>query len=88
MRTDTISILAESMTRIFFPDRDCTVRVWRQEYTESPYTDSQTEIADAVKKLYRETADLNHLARKVALIDRVNAVEVIDMQGNGMFSAE
>ncbi len=78
-----MTILRESMTK--FPLLGCMFRVWREEVTKPPFYDSRDEVLSEARRL-RQQPMINEwgLAEGLLNLDRVNAVEVLDSNGEGM----
>lgn len=73
------SQLRESITGFTVPG--CMIRIWRQEELEGPINTS--ELAETVRKMSK-VRDLNELAKMIADLPGVNAVEVKDIYGSGI----
>lgn len=82
-----MEVYIESMTRITIipqPWQQHVVRVWRQEEEWTPQTTEECQAA-VIKKLGELPRDANQYDMAIAILelDRMNAVEVLDNQGNG-----
>lgn len=73
-----MSVLRETMTR--FVGVDYNIRVWRQE-DEAPI-DREVFRRDAYNLLKR-CGSIAEWGRKILAMPHVNAVEVLDAEGNG-----
>lgn len=71
----------ESMTKIGL--HNCTVRVWRKEIKVLDSYDNSDVVAfaEGYSSTNYSTSDL---AEAIARLPRVSAVEVLDIQGNGI----
>lgn len=80
-----MKILRETMTR--FVGVDYNIRVWRQE-GETGLIDQPGPINPEVfrrqaYKLLNESGSIAEWGRKILVMPHVNAVEVLDAEGNG-----
>ena len=73
-------MLVESMTRISLPKY--TIRVWRQEAEDHEHTPGLYSDIESVARA-NETDKPVELAKKIAALPRVNAVEVLDWDLGG-----
>lgn len=85
-----MDILIESMTKVIFPPY--TIRCWRQEdrYSDAVKAKTLEEIYLALKKIngmrYKifPGDGVAFVAKELIKMDRMNAVEVIEDDGNGV----
>lgn len=76
-----MSVLIESMTRISLPRY--TVRVWRQQPEDFTYSPGQFSDIESVARANEYDAP-SELAKKIAALPNVNAVEVLDWDKGGV----
>lgn len=76
-----MSVLIESMTRISLPRY--TIRVWRQQPEEFQYNPGLFTDLESVARANEDDAPVE-LAKKIAALPNVNAVEVLDWDRGGV----
>lgn len=70
------------MTRLVLPD--LTIRIWREESNDTDVIDN-TDLKDDIGRLLLPgQVTLVQLAEKILTIERVNAVEVLDKNFQGI----
>lgn len=76
--------LAESMTRIQWagPNNEFTIRVWRQENAQ--WEINHEELRFIVRTRIEKLPTKSLIAVSILAMDNVNAVEVIDRNGDGL----
>lgn len=74
-----MNILAESMTKLHW--RGLAIRVWREETSIESAPDNK-DLVEAVENSPSKLG--NELAASILRVDRVNAVEILDSNGNGI----
>ena len=76
-----MSILIESMTKII--RGPYTIRIWREEKEYFSLIEITKELNKEFDTIWFEDIKMSTLSRSLLEIDRVNAVEVLDKDGNG-----
>lgn len=83
-----MNIYIESMTKLVI--QELTIRAWREEIKpESVDLDWSKEVTELITIAYDEIPEgevvsFSDIANKFLAIDRMNAIEVLDPEGNGV----
>lgn len=74
-------VLRESMTKFRLPDR--TIRIWRQEQDAHQYSPVRPVVLQQAVCTSADTT-IDDMALALVKLPGVNAVEVVDLDGNGV----